>query len=58
VDFRSLPQLRDLAVAVIFDATHSVQQPVVQGTSSGGQRNSWRPLARAAVAVVQWMVCS
>ena len=51
VDFRSLPQLRDLGCPVIFDATHSVQQPGGQGTSSGGQREFVAPLARAAVAV-------
>lgn len=51
VDFRSLPQLSDLGCPVIFDATHSVQQPGGQGTSSGGQREFVAPLARAAVAV-------
>jgi len=51
VDYRSLPQLRDLGCPVIFDATHSVQQPGGQGTSSGGQREFVAPLARAAVAV-------
>jgi 2-dehydro-3-deoxyphosphooctonate aldolase (KDO 8-P synthase) len=51
VDFRSLPQLGDLGCPVIFDATHSVQQPGGQGTSSGGQREFVAPLARAAVAV-------
>ncbi|MFM2158113.1 MAG: 2-dehydro-3-deoxyphosphooctonate aldolase [Cyanobacteriota bacterium] len=51
VDFRSLPQLRALGCPVIFDATHSVQQPGGQGSSSGGQREFVAPLARAAVAV-------
>jgi 2-dehydro-3-deoxyphosphooctonate aldolase (KDO 8-P synthase) len=51
VDFRSLPQLRALDCPVIFDATHSVQQPGGRGTSSGGQREFVAPLARAAVAV-------
>jgi 2-dehydro-3-deoxyphosphooctonate aldolase (KDO 8-P synthase) len=51
VDYRSLPQLRDMACPVIFDATHSVQQPGGRGTSSGGQRQFVAPLARAAVAV-------
>ena len=51
VDFRSLPQRSDLGRPVIFDATHSVQQPGGQGTSSGGQREFVAPLARAAVAV-------
>ena len=51
VDYRSLPQLRDLGCPVIFDATHSVQQPGGRGSSSGGQREFVAPLARAAVAV-------
>ena len=51
VDFRSLPQLQDLGCPVIFDATHSVQQPGGQGETSGGQREYVAPLARAAVAV-------
>jgi 2-dehydro-3-deoxyphosphooctonate aldolase (KDO 8-P synthase) len=51
VDFRSLPQLRDLGCPVIFDATHSVQQPGGLGTATGGQREYVAPLARAAVAV-------
>jgi 2-dehydro-3-deoxyphosphooctonate aldolase (KDO 8-P synthase) len=51
VDYRSLPQLRDLGCPVIFDATHSVQQPGGRGNSSGGQREFVAPLARAAVAV-------
>jgi 2-dehydro-3-deoxyphosphooctonate aldolase (KDO 8-P synthase) len=51
VDFRSLPQLQALGCPVIFDATHSVQQPGGRGTSSGGQREFVAPLARAAVAV-------
>ena len=51
VDYRSLPQMRALGCPVIFDATHSVQQPGGRGTSSGGQREFVAPLARAAVAV-------
>ena len=51
VDFRSLPQLQSLGCPVIFDATHSVQQPGGQGGTSGGQREYVAPLARAAVAV-------
>jgi 2-dehydro-3-deoxyphosphooctonate aldolase (KDO 8-P synthase) len=51
VDYRSLPQLRELGCPVIFDATHSVQQPGGRGTSSGGQREFVAPLARAAMAV-------
>ena len=42
---------RELGVPVVFDATHSVQQPGGQGTSSGGQREFAPVLARAAVAV-------
>jgi 2-dehydro-3-deoxyphosphooctonate aldolase (KDO 8-P synthase) len=51
VDFRSLPQLQGFGCPVIFDATHSVQQPGGQGGTSGGQREYVAPLARAAVAV-------
>lgn len=51
VDMRSLVQMRDTGAPVIFDATHSVQQPGGQGTSSGGDRRFVAPLARAAVAV-------
>lgn len=51
VDFRSLPQLRALGCPVIFDASHSVQQPGGRGSSSGGQREFIAPLARAAMAV-------
>jgi len=51
VDYRGLPQLRTSGTPVIFDVTHSVQQPGGQGTSSGGQREYAGALARAAVAV-------
>ncbi len=51
VDFRSLPQLKQLNCPVIFDATHSVQQPGGMGNKSGGQREFVAPLARAAAAV-------
>jgi 2-dehydro-3-deoxyphosphooctonate aldolase (KDO 8-P synthase) len=51
VDYRSLPQLQSLGCPVMFDATHSVQQPGGQGSSTGGQREFVAPLARAAVAV-------
>ena len=51
VDMRSLPILRAFGYPVVFDATHSVQQPGGQGTSSGGQREFIPPLMRAAVAV-------
>ena len=50
VDFRSLALMRDLGCPVIFDATHSVQLPGGQGTSSGGQRQFVPYLARAAAA--------
>jgi 2-dehydro-3-deoxyphosphooctonate aldolase (KDO 8-P synthase) len=43
--------MREFGVPVVFDATHSVQLPGGQGTSSGGQRQFIDPLARAAVAV-------
>lgn len=51
VDMRSLPIMAENGCPVIFDATHSVQQPGGQGTSSGGDRRFVAPLARAAVAV-------
>ncbi len=50
-DFRSLPIMAETGCPVIFDATHSVQQPGGQGSSSGGQREFVPTLARAAVAV-------
>jgi 2-dehydro-3-deoxyphosphooctonate aldolase (KDO 8-P synthase) len=50
-DFRALPIMAETGAPVIFDATHSVQQPGGQGTSSGGQREFVAVLARAAVAV-------
>jgi 2-dehydro-3-deoxyphosphooctonate aldolase (KDO 8-P synthase) len=51
-DMRALPILaRDTGAPVVFDATHSVQQPGGQGASSGGQREFVSVLARAAVAV-------
>ncbi len=49
-DMRSFPILRGLGYPVIFDATHSVQIPGGQGTSSGGQREFVECLARAATA--------
>lgn len=49
-DVRSLPIMRSMGYPVIFDATHSVQLPGGQGTSSGGQRDMVEYLARAAVA--------
>ncbi|MEK1891213.1 MAG: 3-deoxy-8-phosphooctulonate synthase [Phyllobacterium sp.] len=50
-DMRSLPIMASIGTPVIFDATHSVQQPGGQGGSSGGQREFVETLARAAVAV-------
>jgi 2-dehydro-3-deoxyphosphooctonate aldolase (KDO 8-P synthase) len=50
-DFRSLPIMARTGYPVVFDATHSVQQPGGQGTSSGGQREFVPALARAALAV-------
>jgi 2-dehydro-3-deoxyphosphooctonate aldolase (KDO 8-P synthase) len=50
-DMRALPVLEKIGAPVIFDATHSVQQPGGQGTSSGGERHYVPVLARAAVAV-------
>ncbi len=50
-DMRSLPIMAKNGYPVIFDATHSVQQPGGQGESSGGQREFVEYLARAAVAV-------
>jgi 2-dehydro-3-deoxyphosphooctonate aldolase (KDO 8-P synthase) len=50
-DLRGLPIMAATGYPVVFDATHSVQQPGGQGTSSGGQREFAPVLARAAVAV-------
>jgi 2-dehydro-3-deoxyphosphooctonate aldolase (KDO 8-P synthase) len=50
-DMRALPILADTGAPVIFDATHSVQQPGGQGAQSGGERRFVPVLARAAVAV-------
>jgi 2-dehydro-3-deoxyphosphooctonate aldolase (KDO 8-P synthase) len=50
-DMRALPILKRTLAPVIFDATHSVQQPGGQGTSSGGEREFVPVLARAAVAI-------
>lgn len=51
VDMRALPIMAETGAPVIFDATHAVQQPGGQGTSSGGDRRFVPVLARAAVAV-------
>src|SRR5207245_9270054 len=50
-DMRSLSIMRETGAPVVFDATHSVQWPAGQGTSSGGQREMVPVLSRAAVAV-------
>ncbi|MGN6549595.1 MAG: 3-deoxy-8-phosphooctulonate synthase [Pararhizobium sp.] len=50
-DMRALPIMAGLGAPVVFDATHSVQQPGGQGSSTGGQREFVETLARAAVAV-------
>jgi 2-dehydro-3-deoxyphosphooctonate aldolase (KDO 8-P synthase) len=50
-DFRSLPIMARTGYPVVFDVTHSVQQPGGQGTASGGQREFAPALARAALAV-------
>jgi len=51
VDMRGLVQMREFGCPVIYDATHSLQQPSAAGTASGGQRALIPALARAAVAV-------
>ena len=50
-DMRSLPIMAQTGYPVVFDATHSVQQPGGQGTTSGGQREFVPVLARAAIAI-------
>ena len=50
-DMRAIPVLRDTGAPVVFDATHSVQQPGGQGATSGGQREMVPVLARAALAI-------
>jgi 2-dehydro-3-deoxyphosphooctonate aldolase (KDO 8-P synthase) len=55
-DMRALPIMREIGCPIVFDATHSVQQPGGQGTTSGGQREFVPVLARAAVAVGVAMV--
>src|SRR5690606_25186956 len=50
-DFRALVQMKSLGVPVVFDATHSVQQPGGLGGRTGGEREMVAPLARAAAAV-------
>ena len=50
-DMRSIPQMAELGFPVIFDATHSVQQPGGMGLTSGGQREFVPALSRAAVSI-------
>jgi 2-dehydro-3-deoxyphosphooctonate aldolase (KDO 8-P synthase) len=50
-DMRSIPQMQAFGTPVIFDATHSVQEPGGLGTATGGNRAMVEPLARAAVAL-------
>ena len=50
-DMRAIPQMQELNVPVIFDATHSVQEPGGLGSATGGNRAMVEPLARAAVAM-------
>jgi 2-dehydro-3-deoxyphosphooctonate aldolase (KDO 8-P synthase) len=50
-DMRSIPQMQALGVPVVFDATHSVQEPGGLGKATGGNRAMVEPLARAAVAI-------
>ena len=50
-DMRSLVAMRSFGTPVVFDATHSVQEPGGHGTATGGDRELVEPLARAAAAV-------
>jgi 2-dehydro-3-deoxyphosphooctonate aldolase (KDO 8-P synthase) len=50
-DMRAIPQMQSLGVPVVFDATHSVQEPGGLGGATGGNRTMVEPLARAAVAL-------
>jgi 2-dehydro-3-deoxyphosphooctonate aldolase (KDO 8-P synthase) len=50
-DLRAIPQMQALGVPVMFDATHSVQEPGGLGTATGGNRTMVEPLARAAMAI-------
>lgn len=50
-DMQALGQMKSLGVPVVFDATHSVQQPGGLGGTSGGNRSMVEPLARAAIAI-------
>jgi 2-dehydro-3-deoxyphosphooctonate aldolase (KDO 8-P synthase) len=50
-DMRSIPQMQALGAPVVFDATHSVQEPGALGSATGGNRAMVEPLARAATAI-------
>ena len=50
-DMRSIPQMRSLGTPIVFDATHSVQEPGGLGAATGGNRAMIEPLARAATAI-------
>lgn len=50
-DFRAIPEMQSLGVPVVFDATHSVQEPGGLGSATGGNRAMVEPLARAAMAI-------
>ena len=50
-DMRAIPDMQSLGAPVVFDATHSVQEPGGQGATTGGNRRMVEPLARAAVAI-------
>ncbi len=50
-DMRAIPQMQSLGAPVVFDATHSVQEPGGLGSATGGNRAMVEPMARAAVAV-------
>lgn len=50
-DFRSIPEMQSFGVPVVFDATHSVQEPGGLGAATGGNRAMVEPLARAAMAL-------
>jgi len=50
-DMRAIPQMSEFGYPIIFDATHSVQQPGGMGTTSGGQREFVPVLARAAISI-------
>lgn len=57
-DMRAIPQMQALGVPVVFDATHSVQEPGALGGATGGNRAMVEPLARAAMALgVEGLFC-